>query len=106
MPSFIAMAAAALSSVGVGICSNPCRPRSGGPGRSSDAIETSVGASVNLAHTRWQCGENTLQVARDLLSRRSISIVQFAPDILAGFDEYISFWNARPELVRIWISAG
>src|SRR5437868_11940133 len=49
------------------------------------AIEASVGTSENVGDARRQSGENTLQVTRDLLPTRSVSIAQFAPDILAGF---------------------
>src|SRR5437868_1882049 len=56
------------------------------------AIEASVGTSENVGDARRQSGENTLQVTRDLLPTRSVSIAQIRPRYTRGFPPRRSEW--------------
>src|ERR1019366_3288899 len=48
-------------------------------------IETSIRPGEDLYDALRESGENTLQMARDLLARRPIAIAQLAPDVFSGF---------------------
>src|ERR1019366_167431 len=48
-------------------------------------IETSIRPGEDLYDALRESGENTLQMARDLLPRRPIAIAQLAPDVFSGF---------------------